>query len=167
MSDFQQRVLDAPSYFGREFGSISTVQHAYVPAPSWLPDWLLAYSYPHNVNNVGLPIAGCEGEYCNALPTGVFPTPFYESVACILLFLALWRLRKKITVPGVLFCTYLIFNGIERFFIEQIRVNTTLFMIGDYKVTQAMFIAIILILLGIAGILFFRRRAGRASTATP
>lgn len=165
LADFQASILEAPAYFGNEFGSISKVEHAYVPAPSWLPDWLFGYSYPHNVNGAGVPIAGCEGEYCNALPTGVFPTPLYESITCILLFFVLWAIRKRIAVPGVLFSIYLVFNGIERFFVEQIRVNTTLFMIGDYKVTQAMFIAIILILLGLLGMLYFRRRARQTVTS--
>jgi phosphatidylglycerol---prolipoprotein diacylglyceryl transferase len=160
MEQFNQRLQEASQYYTAEFGSVANVPHAYVPAPSWLPDWMFAYSYPNNVNNAGsLLIEGCEGNYCDALPTGVFPTPLYEAAICIMLFFVLWGLRKRIVVPGVLFSVYLIFNGIERFFVEQIRVNTTLFNIGSYEVTQAMFIAIILILLGITGVIYFRRRA--------
>src|SRR5690606_24701880 len=76
------------------------------PKPSWLswaPDWLWAYRYPHNVNNVGERIPGCIGEYCMQLEQPVFPTPIYEAVVCILLFFLLWRLRTRIKVPGVLF----------------------------------------------------------------
>lgn len=162
--DFDKVLDQNTHYFVREFGSIEKVHHAYAPAPSWLPRWTYAMNYAHNVNEAGtVEIPNCdwkagERNYCMALPTGVFPTPLYESVTCISLFFVLWALRRKITTPGVLFSTYLVFNGIERFFIEQIRVNTTLFMIGDYKVTQAMFIAIILILIGVTGIVLFRRR---------
>jgi prolipoprotein diacylglyceryltransferase len=57
-------------------------------------------------------------------------------------------LRKKIKVPGQLFSFYLIFNGVERFLIEKIRVNTTYDIL--FNPTQAELIAITLILGGIA-----------------
>ncbi|MBK8502419.1 MAG: prolipoprotein diacylglyceryl transferase [Saprospiraceae bacterium] len=52
-----------------------------MPEPSWwfLPDWMWAYDYPHNVLNQGIPIEGCEGNYCRRLAEKVFPTPFYKS----------------------------------------------------------------------------------------
>ena len=32
------------------------------PKPfSWMPDWMWSYTYPHNVNEVGVPIPGCVG----------------------------------------------------------------------------------------------------------
>lgn len=125
--------------------------------PSWFffPDWMWSYTYPHNVNNVGVPIADCQGKFCSVLENPVFPTPLYESLACILLFLLLWSLRKKITVPGVLFSLYLILNGIERFFIEKIRVNNTYDIFGN-KITQAEIISVVLFILGTIGILYFR-----------
>jgi phosphatidylglycerol:prolipoprotein diacylglycerol transferase len=160
--DFDRVLQEHSTYFARNFGSTEKVHHIYAPAPSWLPRWTYAMNYTHNVNREGVDISNCTwDEYCTSLPTAVFPTPFYESVMCIGLFFVLWGLRKKIVVPGVLFSVYLVLNGVERFFIEQIRVNTTLFMIGDYKVTQAMFIAVILILIGIGGIMYFRNRHAR------
>jgi prolipoprotein diacylglyceryltransferase len=158
--DFQNALATHADYFVSNFGSLDKVHHIYAPAPSWLPQWTFAMNYAHNVNKEGdVEIPRCTwDDYCYALPTGVFPTPLYEAVICISLFFLLWQLRKKILAPGVLFSVYLMLNGIERFFIEQIRVNTTLFMIGDYKVTQAMFIAVILILIGVSGIVYFRRR---------
>jgi phosphatidylglycerol:prolipoprotein diacylglycerol transferase len=62
----------------------------YAPKPHWLswaPDWMWAFSFPHNVNEVGLHLSGCAGKYCTVLPVPVFPTSFYESVICILLSL--------------------------------------------------------------------------------
>lgn len=164
--DFANAVQEHSDYFYTNFKTVAadSVPHLYVPAPSWLPQWSVAMNYYHNVNKEGMGIAGCEwGEYCTALPTAVFPTPLYEVVMCISLFFALWALRSRIRVPGMLFSVYLVFNGVERFLIEQIRVNTTLFMIGDYRVTQAMFIALILLLLGVMGIWYFKKRytAGR------
>ncbi len=123
--------------------------------PDWffLPDWMWGYTYPHNVNNSGDPIPGCVGKFCSELPNPVFPTPFYEAVMCIVLFFVLWSVRKKITTPGVLFSLYLILNGVERFFIEKIRVNNPLF---GMNITQAEIISVVLVILGVAGIFYFR-----------
>lgn len=137
------------------------------PMPSWmnfLPDWMWGYQYPHNVLSEGIPIPGCEGRHCMMLPEPVFPTPFYEAVLCIGLFFVLWSLRKQITVPGVLFSLYLILNGVERFFIEKIRVNTK-YHIGSYEITQAEIISVVLIILGVAGVIVFRKMA-KSKTAS-
>lgn len=129
------------------------------PKPSslnFLPDWMWAYGYPHNVLNEGEKIIGCQGRFCHELVPPVFPTPFYEVIMCLVLFAFLWSIRKKITIPGVLFCTYLIVNGIERFFIEQIRVNTQYHILGK-AITQAELISIALIMVGAAGIFLLRK----------
>jgi phosphatidylglycerol---prolipoprotein diacylglyceryl transferase len=125
---------------------------------SFLPDWMWAYSFPHNVINAGDPIPNCADRYCHQLIPPVYPTPFYESVMCILLFFVLWSMRKKITTPGVLFCVYLIFNGIERFFIEKIRVNNT-YAIDGRHITQAEIISTALFIIGIIGIWYFRKKS--------
>ncbi len=131
------------------------------PKPGWLswaPDWVWSYDYPHNVNSVGEPIANCIGErYCNHLVPAVFPTPFYETIMCIGLFFVLWYLRKRITTPGVLFCVYLIFNGVERFFIEKIRVNT-LYHVNGFAFTQAELISTLLFFIGLTGIWYFKNK---------
>ncbi|MBC7381470.1 MAG: prolipoprotein diacylglyceryl transferase [Bacteroidia bacterium] len=123
------------------------------PQPGWLsflPEWVWAYRYPHNVLSDGIPIAGCEGAHCNMLANPVFPTPLYEAIACILLFFLLWSMRKRFSIPGTLFCFYLILNGLERFLIEKIRVNTTYQIFGKH-ITQAELISSILFLSGIIG----------------
>lgn len=133
--------------------SLSEIPHKTVKAPSWLPDWLVAYQYPHNVVNEGIRISGCEGpQHCSQLPIPVFPTPFYETVICLLLFALLWSFRKKLKVPGTMFAVYLIANGVERFFVEKIRVNTK-YDFGFIHPTQAEIISILLIISGI--ILYF------------
>lgn len=123
---------------------------------SWLPDWMWSYTYPHNVNEVGDPIAGCVGKYCNELPVGVYPTPFYETIACLIIFGILWSLRKKLKVPGTMFALYLMFNGIERFLVEKIRVNTTIDLFG-FKPTQAEVISTLLFLSGLALWIYLKR----------
>ena len=74
----------------------------------------------------------------------VWPTPIYESILCFIIFLFLWFIRKKIKIGGLLFSIYLILNGIERFFIEKIRVNEELI----FSLTQGQIIAIFLFLTG-------------------
>ncbi|HET8829894.1 MAG TPA: prolipoprotein diacylglyceryl transferase family protein [Pelobium sp.] len=127
------------------------------PKPNWLswaPDWMWSFKYPHNVINEGVAIPGCEGKFCHELAVGVYPTPFYEAVVCILLFFFLWSIRKKIKTPGVLFCIYLILNGLERFFVEMIRVNSK-YHIGSFSFTQAEMISTFLVVGGIVGIFIF------------
>lgn len=119
------------------------------PKPfSWMPGWLWAYNYPHNVVGEGVPIPGCSGPYCSQLVPPVFPTPLYEIIVCFILFLILWSVRKKIKVPGQLFGLYLVMNGVERFFIELIRVNTR-YETLPFKPTQAELIASLLVIAGI------------------
>jgi phosphatidylglycerol---prolipoprotein diacylglyceryl transferase len=127
------------------------------PKPGWLaflPDWMWAFNYPNNVINHGILIPGCTGSNCHVLGQPVFPTPFYETVIAFLFFGVLWLIRKRLLVPGFLFSTYLILNGTERLLIEQLRVNIRYDILG-MKVTQAVIIAICLIIVGIVGYYYF------------
>ena len=137
--------------------SVSQVERAAVKAPSFLPDWLFAYNYPHNVINEGVGIRGCEGQYCSQLPVPVFPTPFYEVMMCLFLFGVLWAIRKRIKVPGMLFGIYLILNGLERFLIEKIRVNTEYHILGIHP-SQAELISFAMILTGAGLIIYLRKK---------
>ncbi len=135
--------------FYSQYGPVENLHHATFKA-SILPDWFVAYTYPHNVNSEGIPIPGCTwGEYCNHLPLPVFPTPLYEIIVCLLLFWALWAIRKRISIPGRLFAIYLIMNGVERFFIEKIRVNSRYSIFGFHP-TQAEIISTLLVIAGVA-----------------
>lgn len=143
-----------PTFYARmlrEFGDLQHIPHSYAAAPSWMPQWLFAMNYPHNVNNEGMALANCFGEYCSVLPVGVFPTPLYEAITCIALFFGLWLMRKKMSFPLQLFGIYLILNGLERFLVEKIRVNYK-YDWGFLHPTQAEIISALLVLLG-AGIL--------------
>ena len=126
---------------------------------TWLPDWFWSYTYPHNVNEVGDQIPGCVGKYCKELPVGVYPTPLYETIVCLILFFILWSLRKKLKIPGTLFALYLMLNGIERFFIEKIRVNETVNFLG-MRITQAEIISTLLFLSGLLLWFYLRRKYG-------
>lgn len=142
---------------------------------SWLPDWLWSYEYPNNVNGVlsrteapfaggyrGVPITESDpwpiyDGYGTYLDPGVFPTPVYETTLAVLTFALLWYLRKRIRIPGMLFAIYLIFNGVERFFVEKIRVNNKLEFWQEHfglEVTQAEIISTCFVLGGIGFAIF-------------
>jgi phosphatidylglycerol---prolipoprotein diacylglyceryl transferase len=123
-----------------------------------LPQWFFAYDYPHNVNEEGVPLAQCDDKkYCNHLPAPVFPTPLYEVIACLLLFALLMSVRKRIQIPGRLFALYLMVNGLERFLIEKIRVNTRLNLFGFHP-TQAEVISALLFLGGLVLWIMLKRK---------
>ncbi len=147
------------TYYQRQFPGlpVSEIHQTPTVAPSWLPDWMFAFSYPHNVLGDGVRIAGCEGQYCSHLPIPVYPTPFYETIMGLLLFALLWSLRSRFKIPGTMFAFYLIVNGLERFLIEQIRVNNKMNLFGLHP-TQAEVIAVCLSLCGVLLFLFLRRR---------
>jgi len=117
--------------------------------PHWmnfLPDWIWAYDYPHNVAKQGVLFDSIDA-YGYVLPQPVFPTPLYEAIMCFMLFTILWAIRKKIAAPGLLFATYLIFNGVERFLIEKIRVDSEYNFLG-FQFKQATLISVILFCVG-------------------
>ncbi len=115
--------------------------------PDWLPMWLWAESYPHAI--IGPP------------PQPVYPTSLYEFAMAVVLFGVLWALRKHPFRPGWLFSLYLVFNGLERFLIEQIRVNNRFDLLG-LSVTQAEVIAVLLMVGGIVGLIWHWRRTEAA-----
>lgn len=161
IEQFRQGLEADKSFFISHYGSIDAVPYAYFPRPgflSFLPDWMFAYHFPHNVNETGIPIPGCaDTKYCMQLPEGVFPTSFYETIICFVIFGVLWGLRKKFKIPGTLFAFYLVINGFERFFIEKIRVNEKMNIFGFHP-TQAEVISFLLIVSGLVLWFVLRRR---------
>jgi len=77
------------------------------------------------------------------------------------LFLILWSLRKKLKVPGTIFALYLIFNGLERFLVEKIRVNNKMSFLG-FNPTQAEVISSLLLLSGIGIWIYLTQKAKKA-----
>ena len=154
----ERKILDSGNIYtyipaARTFESLEAVPHLSLKGPAFLPKWMIAYSYPMNVNKDGKKIPGCKDEHCRVLPQPVFPTAFYETVICTILFLILWAYRKRIKIPGMMFGAYLIMNGFERFFIEKIRVNH-LYSILGFQLSQAEIIAFFLILAGVLVVIF-------------
>jgi phosphatidylglycerol:prolipoprotein diacylglycerol transferase len=118
--------------------------------PTSLP-WGTDYSmgtYPPSIAFRNVP------EIASKYPGGVVPehtlchpTPVYEFLICAFLFWLLWRLRGKPLAEGKIFMLYLIFAGLERFFIEFMRINPRLM----YGLSEAQLIAIPLFLIGLYG----------------
>ncbi len=122
---------------------------------------MLDVSYPNNVLSEGVAIPGCVGEYCSVLPQAVYPTSVYEFIIGMGIFGILWFLRKRIKIHGLLFFIYLMFNGVERFFIEKIRVNPHYSFLG-FNTSQAEVIATIIFFIGVVGFVYLwttRRKA--------
>jgi prolipoprotein diacylglyceryltransferase len=154
--DFEKSILAYPKYFQEE----PNLHHASFQKPAalgFLPNWFFAYNYPKNVNKVGVPIPGCQDQFCAQLPVPVFPTPLYEILACTGLFFVPWGLRNRLKPTGALFCLYLSLNGLERFFIEKIRVNNRMNFFGFHP-TQAEVISAGLIIAGLILWVFLKQK---------
>ncbi len=151
-------------YFNRIKEELAIVPHKSFAAPSYLPTWLVAMNYTHNVNEEGVRISNSkEEQFATMLPVPVFPTPLYEFVICSILFLILWLRRKAITTPGVLFGIYLMMNGAERFIVEKIRVNTEYHLLG-FRPSQAELISTALFVLG--AVIIWRCKAKKTNPQT-
>jgi phosphatidylglycerol:prolipoprotein diacylglycerol transferase len=117
--------------------------------PEWLPTWLWAETYPNNILGIDIPAPG------------VYPTSIYEFVAAVAIFGVLWVVRKHPFKGGWLFSLYLVLSGVERFLIEQIRVNNEYELFGVTP-TQAEIISTVTVIAGIFGLVWLTRR--RSST---
>jgi phosphatidylglycerol:prolipoprotein diacylglycerol transferase len=118
------------------------IVNQYAKPFAWVPDWLWAYDYPHNISKAGVYIPGCDwGEYCYRLQPAVYPTPLYETIIVFILFAILWSLRKRFKMAGRLSAVYLLFISTERFFIEIIRINPRYNFFG-LSLTQAQIISL-------------------------
>ena len=112
--------------------------------PSWFPEWFWSHSYTNNILGVTLEVP-------------VYPTPLYECLGSLFCFLILWSLRNHKFQTGWLFSLYLVLAGLERFLIEQIRVNEV-YNLGFAKATQAEIISLILIPVGLFGLMKFMKK---------
>lgn len=101
-------------------------------------------------------ISGFEGELLK-----VHPTQIYESFVCLILFILFWRQRQNPIIKTKLFFLYLIFAGIERFFIEFIRTNEK-YVLDIFSGAQI--ISFFLILIGIYFSLYYEIEETAEST---
>ncbi len=74
---------------------------------------------------------------------GVHPTFLYESLWCLLLFVFLMFMSRKIKFKGQIFCMYAVLYSLERFFVEALRTDSL--MIGPFKQAQVLSFCVIVI----------------------
>lgn len=110
--------------------------------------------------------------YPTTLPWGMFvpakfrPTEFldaqffhplflYESLACCLIFIILLKISRREWKAGTLFITYILLYNIVRFFIELLRIETTIWA----GIRVNLVISLILIVVSLALLLHRHKRA--------
>jgi phosphatidylglycerol:prolipoprotein diacylglycerol transferase len=92
----------------------------------------------------------------------VHPTQIYEVLMAVVIFAILWRLRTRLTRPGLLFATYLALAGVERFIVEIFRAKDDRFL-GPLTVAQSISIALVVAALLTAS--WLRRNEPRVGAA--
>ena len=113
-----------------------TARRLRIPIDVLLGSTAPALAIGYGIGRIGCQLAG-DGTYgvASSLPwamsyphglvpttVAVHPTPVYETLASLLIFALLWRLRRRIA-PLNLFGLYLVLAGAERFLVELIRRN--------------------------------------------
>ena len=94
-------------------------------------------------------------KFPNGVPnnTPLQPTPIYEFIMMLIIFLILWKFRKKDWMDGKLFMLYLVLAGAERFIIEFIRLNPRLL----WGLSEAQLISIPMMVIGVLGFIYLTR----------
>jgi len=87
---------------------------------------------------------------------GVVPTQLIEVALGFVMFVVLWRLRGHAHADGWLFGVYAVLAGIERFFVEFLRIKDDRFFV----LSNAQYIAIAVF---VVGIIVMRARSGPAA----
>lgn len=82
------------------------------------------------------------------------PTFLYESIWCILGFILIYTIYKKVKINGLTVSLYLSWYSLGRFFIEGLRTDSL--MLGPLRMAQV--ISIVLFTVGIIGIIISIRR---------
>ena len=117
--------------------------------PTNLP-WAITYTDPRSMAPLNIPL---------------HPIEIYEMVAYFFVFLIVWWVRARTTVPGYVFFSYLAGYGLARFIVEFFRGDPAIFAWG---LPAAQVFAVVMIL---GAILFFvqskpREASAKTGTAT-
>jgi phosphatidylglycerol:prolipoprotein diacylglycerol transferase len=92
----------------------------------------------------------------------VHPTPIYETLTMGLVALLLWRLRDRVR-PGVLFASYLVLGGLERFLVEFVRRNADVAL----GLTAAQLESVGMLVVGLVWLAVLVRRHGGLALESP
>jgi phosphatidylglycerol---prolipoprotein diacylglyceryl transferase len=86
--------------------------------------------------------------------TPMHPTPVYEFIGAVIMFLILYYFNRKKGWPdGKVFMYYMILTGVARFLVETIRLNPR-YILG---MSQAQIISVLLFVVGCAGVYYFSK----------
>ena len=99
--------------------------------------------------------------YIDKLGEWHYATFFYESMICLVGFVILMLLFKKIQLGGIVTSAYLMIYGIERFFLEGLREPTEILFIGNSNIAVSQVVSICFVITGIVlltAILIIKKR---------
>ncbi len=83
------------------------------------------------------------------------PTPVYEFLMGVIVFILLWKLRTRLHPAGMLFSLYVVLMAVQRFIIEFIRLNPKFFL----GLSEAQLISVVLFAGGLAAMVFLKKKA--------
>jgi phosphatidylglycerol---prolipoprotein diacylglyceryl transferase len=99
-------------------------------------------------------------KYASVYPDNVFPnntplhpTPVYEFLVSALIFLFLWKFRKRSLKDGTIVMLYFILSSLSRFLVEFIRLNPRIL----FGLSEAQIIASVVFAGGIIGLILLYR----------
>lgn len=159
-------------YYGGEIGGIAAgiLYLAIKKLPILRPLDIggMIFMLSHAIGRIGCFLSGCcYGTSCDLpwavqfpkLPYPVHPTQLYEAVPLFGAFIIIWIFRKKFIVPGTMFSTYLIFDGIQRSFIELYRGDNP--YIGFLNWTPSQYIGVLSFITGMILLVVLRKQYSR------
>lgn len=104
--------------------------------------WAITYTDPRSMALLNIPL---------------HPVEVYEMAAYLLVFLLVWKTRKKYKTPGFAFLTYLAGYGAARFAVEFFRGNPAVF---GWGLPAAQVFGVAMLLLAFAGFYILGRTRG-------
>jgi phosphatidylglycerol---prolipoprotein diacylglyceryl transferase len=119
--------------------------------PTDLP-WGITFNAPGTLALPGIPLQ---------------PTQLYESFCMFILFGVLWAFRKRITVEGQLFWTYVMSYSVIRFIIEFFRGDTErgFIQMGSFDLSSSQAVAIFAFMTAVVALTALRAQARKKANA--
>ncbi len=171
------------AWFGALLGGLLVVvlfsRYYKIPILTLLDACSPAATIGYGVGRIGCLLSG-DGDYgiptslpwCMRFPNGlvpttdcVHPTPIYEFLVAVVIFLWMWRQAKTSAAgaraPGWVLGQYFLWTGLARFLVEFIRINPKAWL----GLTNAQIASVCSVLIGIALLLVTRRPAGTTELA--
>ncbi len=99
--------------------------------------------------------------YIDKLGEWHYATFFYESMICVIIFVILMLVFRRVKILGIVTSLYLILYGIERFFLEGMRQESEILFIGNSNIPVSQVVSILFVIAGIAlmiGVIFNERK---------